>query len=90
MNDMPLITITVYNTRSKNKAAEKTFHMDGYVYDESINSSYTGETVPIEYAYYSAVESGYKEPKIFKAMMKLNEEERNKWLEGVTRELNNL
>ena len=90
MNDMPLRTITIYNTRSKSKAAEKTFHMDGYIYDESINSGYTGETVPNEYAYYSTVESGYKEPKTFKAMMKLKEEEHNKWLEGVEKELNNL
>ena len=49
-----------------------------------------GETVPNEYVYYSAVESGYKEPKTFKAMMRLKEEEHNNWLKGVDKELKNL
>jgi len=39
---------------------------------------------------YSAVESDYTEPKTYKQMMKLPEEERNKWLKGCEEELTNL
>ena len=63
MNDTPLKTVTIYNTRSKSKSIEKSFHMDEYIYDDSTNTGYTGETMPMEYMYYSAIESGYKEPK---------------------------
>ena len=43
-----------------------------------------------EMGLYSAVESDYAEPATYKKMMKLPEEERNKWIEGVNEELKNL
>jgi len=43
-----------------------------------------------ETIYYSAIESDYKEPKTYKQMMKLPIEERQKWLDGVTKEFSDL
>jgi Reverse transcriptase (RNA-dependent DNA polymerase) len=43
-----------------------------------------------EFGYFSAIESDYKEPTTFKNMMKLPEEERSKWMEGVIKEFTDL
>ena len=42
-----------------------------------------------EYSLFSPVESDYKEPKTFKAMLKRPPEEREKWLEAVKKEFDN-
>jgi len=41
-----------------------------------------------EFCFNTALESGYKEPKTYKMMMKRPNEEKGKWLEGVSKELN--
>ena len=43
-----------------------------------------------EYAFFSPVESGYLEPKNYRAMMKRPPEEREKWLEGIDKEFKDL
>ena len=90
---------TSYNLRSRGRVeGEFNLECDGtdivsideFAYKVYLDHQKEIDNMEAEFLYHSAVESGYNEPKTYKAMMKLPEEERNKWLAGVEKELKNM